>query len=85
LHLLGIKFDSALTEFKSLLYESSEFTDSTSLVSEDFLCVGSADDDFSSGRRDSDFTTRVTLFSEFTSEKFVEFSVEDSVGDELGY
>lgn len=55
LYLLRIKFHGPLTEFKSFLDEGGQFTDTTSLVSEDFLCVSCADDDFSSGRGDSDF------------------------------
>jgi hypothetical protein len=83
LNLLSIEFNSSLTELESLLHKCSQLTDSTTLVSEDFLCMGSADDDFGSCGSDTDFAARVTLFSEFASEEFVEFSEEDSVGDEL--
>jgi hypothetical protein len=83
LNLLSIEFDRSLTELESLLHKSSEFTDSTTLVSEDFLSMSSADDDFGSCGRDTDFAARVTLFSELASEEFVEFSEEDSVRDEL--
>jgi hypothetical protein len=85
LNLLGIKFNCSLTELESLLHKSSEFTDSTTFVSEDFLSMSSADDDFGSCGRDTNFAARVTLFSKFASEEFVEFSEEDSVGDELVY
>ena len=85
LNLLGIKFDSSLTELESFLHKSSEFTNSTSFVSEDFLSVSSAYDDFGSCGSDTDFAARVTLFSEFPSEEFVEFSEENSVGDELSH
>jgi hypothetical protein len=83
LNLLGVKFYSSVTEFESFLHEGSQFANSTTLVSKDFLCVGSADDNFGSGRGDSDFTARVTLFCEFTSEELVEFSKEHTIGDEL--
>jgi hypothetical protein len=83
LNLLSIKLDRPLTELESFLHKSSEFPDSTTLVSEDFLSMSSADDDFGSCGRDTDFAARVTLLSEFAGEEFVEFSKEDSVGDEL--
>jgi hypothetical protein len=83
LNLLSIKLDGSLTELESFLHKSSEFPNSTALVSEDFLSMSSADDDFGSCGRDSDFAARVTLLSEFAGEEFVEFSKEDSVGDEL--
>ena len=83
LNLLSIKLDGSLTELESFLHKSSEFPDSTALVSEDFLSMSSADDDFGSCGSDTDFAARVTLFSEFASEEFVEFSEEDSVSDEL--
>ena len=85
LNLLSIKFNGSLTELESFLHKSSEFTNPTSLVSEDFLSMSSADDDFGSCGSDADFAARVTLFSEFASEEFVEFSEEDSVGDELSH
>jgi len=83
LNLLGIKLNCSLTELESLLYKRSEFTDSSSLVTEDFLSMRSADDDFCSCGRDTDFAARVALFSEFAGEEFIEFGEEDSVGDEL--
>ena len=49
------------------------------------MSVSSTDDDFGSCGGDTDFAARVTLFSEFASEEFVEFSEENSVGDELLY
>ena len=39
--------------------------------------------DVCNGWGDSDFDTRVSLFSEFSLEEFVQFGVEDTVGDEL--
>jgi len=83
LELLGIEFDCTVTEFESLLDEGGELPDTTSLVSKDFLCVGSADDDFGSGRSYTDFAARVALFSEFAGKEFIEFGEEDSVGNEL--
>jgi len=83
LNLLGIKLNCSLTELESLLHKRSEFTDSSSLVTEDFLSMRSADDDFCSCGRDTDFAARVALFSEFAGEEFIEFGEEDSVGDEL--
>lgn len=39
--------------------------------------------DVGNGGSDADFDARVTLLSEFTLEEFVQFSIEDTVGDEL--
>jgi hypothetical protein len=83
LDLLGIKLNGSLTELESLLHKSSEFADSSSLVPEDLLSMRSADDDFCSRGRDTDFAARVALFSEFAGEEFIELGEEDSVGDEL--
>ena len=33
------------------------------------------------GRGDTNFDTSITIFSKFTSEEFVKFSVEDTVSD----
>ena len=85
LDFLGVKFYSSVTEFESLLYESSEFADTTSLISKDFLSMSSTDNDFCSRRGDTNFATRVTLFSEFAGEKFIKFGKEYAVGDELFY
>jgi hypothetical protein len=49
------------------------------LLSEDFLCVGSADNDIGDGWGDADFDSRVSLLSEFALEEFVKFGEEDTI------
>lgn len=39
--------------------------------------------DISDGRSDSDFDTRVALFSQLTLEELVQLGIKDTVGDEL--
>lgn len=66
LDLLGIQLQRVLGELESLLDERLEFTDSSSLVSEDLLGVGSPDDDLGSGVGHSDLTSRVSLLGELS-------------------
>jgi hypothetical protein len=66
LDLLGVELQRVLGELESLLDQRLEFTDSSSLVTEDFLGVGSSDDDLGSGVGDSDFTSRVSLLGELS-------------------
>ena len=45
LNLLGVKLERVLGELETLLHEGSKLTDATSLLTEDLLGVGGADDD----------------------------------------
>lgn len=83
LDLGGVQGDGVLGELESLLDEGGEFADSSSLLAENFLGVGCADDNIGDGGGDSDFDTRVSLLSQLALEEFVQFCVEDTVGDEL--
>jgi hypothetical protein len=83
LDLLGVEFERVLGEFETLLDESGEFTDATTLLSKDFLGVGCTDDDLSAGVGHTDIATRVTFLSELTGEKLVKFSTENTIGYEL--
>jgi hypothetical protein len=67
LDLFGVKLQRVLGELESLLDKRLEFTDSSSLVTEDFLGVGSSNNDFGSGVGDSDFTSRVSLLGKLSS------------------
>lgn len=64
--LLGVELQRVLGELESLLDQRLEFTNSSSLVTEDFLGVGSSDDDLGSGVGDSDLTSRVSLLGELS-------------------
>jgi len=83
LDLGGVQRYTVLGELETLLNEGGELANATALLSENFLSVCGADDDVGDGRSDADFDARVALLGEFTLEEFVEFGVEDTVGDEL--
>lgn len=63
--------------------EGGKFADSSSLLAENFLCVGGSNDNIGDGGSDTNFNSRVALLSKFTLEKLVQFGEEDSIGDEL--
>ena len=63
LDLSGVERYGVLRELEALLDEGGEFADSASLLAENFLCVGCADDDVGNGRSNSDFDARVSFLS----------------------
>jgi hypothetical protein len=83
LDLGGVEGDGVLGELESFLDQGGKFADSSSLLTENFLGVGCADDDIGDGGCDSDFDTRVSLLSQLALEELVQFCVEDTIGDEL--
>ena len=83
LDLGGVKGDGVLGELESLLDEGGELADSSSLLAENFLCVGCADDDIGDGGCNSDFDARVSLLSQLALKEFVQLCVEDTIGNEL--
>ena len=83
LDLGGVKGDGVLGELESLLNEGGKLADSSSLLAENFLCVGCADDDIGDGGCNSDFDARVSLLSQLALEEFVQLCVEDTIGNEL--
>lgn len=83
LDLCGVEGNAVLGELESLLDEGGEFADTASLLSENFLGVGCADDDVGDGWGNTDFDTRVSLLSQLTLEELVQFGVENTIGDEL--
>jgi hypothetical protein len=85
LNFFCIKLDSSFTELESLLHESSELTDTTAFVAEDFLCMSGTNDDFGAGRSNTDFAARIALFSEFAGEELIKFSEEDAISDKLSH
>lgn len=83
LDLGGVEGDGVLGELESLLDERGELADAATLLTENLLGVGGADDDVGDGGSDADLDARVTLLSELALEELVELGVEDTVGDEL--
>jgi hypothetical protein len=65
------------------LDEGGEFTDSSTLLAENFLGVGCTDDDVGDGGSNSDFDARVSFLGQFTLEKLVQLGVEDTICDKL--
>jgi hypothetical protein len=83
LDLGGVEGDTVLGELESLLDERGELADAATLLTENLLGVGGADDDVGDGRRNADLDARVTLLSEFALEELVQLGVENTVSDEL--
>jgi hypothetical protein len=74
LDLLGVKLDGSLGELEPLLNERGKLPDAASLLSENLLGVGGADDDLGAGVGDADLAARVTLRGEGASEELAELS-----------
>ena len=83
LDLGGVEGDGVLGELEALLDQAGELADAASLLAEDLLCVGGADDDVGDGRCDADLDAGVTLLSKLALEELVQLGVEDTVSDEL--
>lgn len=83
LDLGGVEGDAVLGELEALLDEGGELADAATLLTEDLLGVGGADDDVGDGGGDADFDARVSLLGQLTLEELVQLGVEDTIGDEL--
>jgi hypothetical protein len=83
LDLGSVKGDGVFGELESLLDERCKFADSSTLLPENFLGVGCADDDVGDSWGNSNFDSRVSLLSQLTLEELVQFRVENTIGDEL--
>jgi hypothetical protein len=83
LHLGGVERDRVLGELEALLDQGGELADAASLLAEDLLGVGGADDDVGDGGSDADLDARVALLGQLTLEELVQLGIEDAVGDEL--
>jgi hypothetical protein len=79
LNLGGVEGDGVLRELEALLDERGELTDAATLLSENLLCVGGADDDVGDGRSDANLYARVTLLGQLALEELVQLSIEDTV------
>jgi hypothetical protein len=83
LDLGGVQGNAVLGELEALLDERGELADAATLLTENLLGVGGADDDVGDGRGDADLDARVTLLSELALEELVQLGVENTVSDEL--
>lgn len=81
--LFGIELDCIRGEVESLLDDRGQFSDATTLFSQNRLGASGADDDFCADGSHTDFDARVTVLGEFTGQEFIEFSKEDAIGDKL--
>lgn len=79
LDLGGVQGNRVLGELEALLDERGELADAATLLSENLLCVGGADDDIGDGGGDADLDTGVTLLSELALEELVQLGVENTV------
>ena len=79
LDLCSVERDRVLGELETLLDERGELTDAATLLSEDFLCVGGANDNVGDGRSHANLDTGVTFLSQLALEEFVELGVENTV------
>ena len=83
LDLGGVEGDGVFRKLEPLLDEGGEFADSSTLLAENFLGVGCADDDVGDGGGDADLDARVALLGQLALEELVQLGVEDSICDEL--
>lgn len=83
LDLGGVEGNAVLGELEALLDEGGELADAATLLTEDLLGVGGADDDVGNGRGDADLDAGVSLLGQLALEELVQLGIEDTVSDEL--
>lgn len=83
LDLGGVEGDRVLGELEALLDEGGELADAATLLTENLLGVGGADDDVGNGGSDADLDAGVALLGQLALEELVQLGVEDTVSDEL--
>lgn len=79
LDLGGVEGDGVLWELEALLDEGGELADAASLLTENLLGVGGADDDVGDGWSNADLNTRVSLLGQLALEELVQLGVEDTI------
>jgi hypothetical protein len=79
LDLCGVEGDGVFWELEALLDEGGELADAATLLSENFLCMGCANNNVRDGWGDADLDAGVAFLGEFTLEEFVQLGVEDTV------
>ena len=77
LNLLGVEFDGTLGESEPLLDERGQFTDATTLLSENLLGVGGTDDDLGPLVGDANLTSGVSLRRESPREELGKLGADD--------
>ena len=85
LHTASVEFDATLREAESLLNDSGELADAGGLLAKDVLGAGGLDDDLSACRGNTDLHSGIVIFRQLTSQELVEFSVEDTISNELAF
>jgi len=76
-----VEIDLALFVAPSFVDDGGQFSNSSSFFSQNLTWSGGDDDDFA-GLGFSDDQARVSVFSEFSGEKFVHFGFEETISDE---
>eukprot|EP01083_Nonionella_stella_P116322 345557_1 len=84
-HTLSEHLKSTLGKVESLLDNGGQFSDSLALLAENVLGLGSLDDDLGADGGHTDLHTSVPILSQFASHELVQFSVKDTVSDELSF
>mmetsp|Transcript_33998 Transcript_33998/g.49269 ORF Transcript_33998/g.49269 Transcript_33998/m.49269 type:complete len:201 (-) Transcript_33998:91-693(-) len=79
----SVQLNGSISEVKTLLHNTGQFTDALSLLSKHILGTGGADDDLGTVRGGTNLNSGVSILSELAGEKLVKLGVEDSVGDEF--
>lgn len=80
---LGVQLNRLVSETETSLDQSGEFSDSSTLLTEDTSGSGGSDDDLSSHRGDSDLNTGVSILSQDAGQELVQLSVENAILDVL--
>lgn len=75
--------NSSLWEVEPFLHYWGQFSDSPAFFTEDILCSGGQDNDFSTCWGDTDFYTTVAIFCQLSRQKIVQLSLEHSICNEL--
>ena len=83
LDLGGVQGNGILGELEALLDEGGELANAATLLTEDLLGVGGANDDIGHGGGNADLNARITLLSKLTLEELIKLGVENTIGDEL--
>ena len=82
-HALGVQFHSSIGKVEALLNDRGEFANAAVVLTEDVLGVRGTDDEFGAVRGGADLDSGVSLGGQFGNQEFVQFSIKDTVGDEL--
>jgi hypothetical protein len=79
----GVELDGSFGKGESLLNNRSKLTDAATILSQDVLGAGGANDNFGTVGCGANFDTSVTVFGQLASQQLVQLTVEHTIGDEL--